>query len=83
MLGGGKYIRMYIRASAGVMYYAGEIKSTNTLLADPITDIQEFHKLTYYFNAVVGLDIILGSKFGLSTEIGYSRIPFVSVGIVI
>lgn len=83
MLGGGKNLRMYVRASVGVMYYAGELKSTTNILNKNVTDIQEFHKLTYYYNAVVGIDILIGSRFGISTEIGFSRIPFVSVGIVI
>ena len=84
MVGFGSASRFYLRIVGGGMYVKGEIDTKITILGQTTSDKQEFSDFGFYYNAALGFDLRFSSTsaVGLTCEVGISKIPFFSVGLV-
>jgi len=71
-------MRFYLRGVGGFLNYNGEMEMT--ILGD--TDYTEFSEWSWYFNAVAGMDLFIAENMGITAEVGLSRIPIISLGLV-
>lgn len=72
-------IRLFLRGVAGAVYYEGR---TEIEIMD-MTDITNFSDWSFYYNFTIGADIFLNDGFGITGKVGISKIPLVSLGIIL
>lgn len=75
--GTGGSFNLYLSCVTGISYYWGE--TTIDMLG--IYETESFNGWGWYYNAGVGLDLMFSEKFGLTMQVGLSKIPMVTVGI--
>jgi len=72
-------IRVFIRGVAGAVYYKGETK----IEIMDITERTNFSDWSLYYNLTLGADIFFNDGFGITGEVGISKIPLVSIGLIL